>query len=70
MAMPGWGRWRHALLEENPTFPIWTGLRNGWHLASLAIQALLLQNAEFPLRHVQPTAVFGRVVDLQSLQQP
>jgi len=34
-----------------------------------AVQALSVQDAEFRLRHVQPTAMLGRVVELDPVQE-
>jgi len=38
-------------------------------LADAAVQTLAAQHADFDLDHVQPTGVFGRVVELQALQE-
>jgi hypothetical protein len=47
------------------------GLDNGVHFIALdaAIQALTRQDTQLRLRHVQPTAVLGRVMNLQTLRQ-
>jgi hypothetical protein len=34
------------------------------------IEALARQDAEFRLGHIQPTAVLGRIVPLEALDQP
>ena len=38
-------------------------------LADAAVQTLAAQHADFDLDHIQPTGVFGRVVELQALQE-
>ena len=40
------------------------------HFVDPAVEALAGKDAQLRLRHVQPTAVLGSVVDLQTLPQP
>ena len=40
------------------------------HFVDTPVEALAGKDAQFRLRHVQPTAVLGGVVNLQSLPQP
>ena len=42
----------------------------GGDIRDTAIQALALQDAQFDFGHIEPTAVFGRVVKLQLSENP
>src|SRR5882762_8622344 len=44
-------------------------LTSSWTTAEAAIETLAMQNTQLCFRHVQPTAVFGRGVDLQPPRQ-
>ena len=44
-------------------------LRKRGHVGEAAVETLALHDTEFNFSHVQPTAMFGRVVEFQFLAQ-
>ena len=50
-------------------FPVPDFLLDDCRSVEAAIETLAMQNTQLCFRHVQPTAVFGRVVDLQPPRQ-
>ena len=51
-------------------FPSGNMAVHGFKVRNAPIQALPDQGTQFDLRHVEPAAVFGRVVDFKALGQP